>query len=85
MTFISERSGRFAVALLLRVLDIAESTYYAWKKQVDDPADRDLVDLGLLSNIYEIWEPPASPTARIGCTGSCAATGSGWAVNVSSG
>ena len=56
MTFIAEHSDRFAVALLLRVLNIAESTYYAWKKRVEQPADRELVDLGLLSNIYEIWE-----------------------------
>jgi putative transposase len=56
MTFIDEHSDRFAVALLLRVLNIASSTYYAWKKQAEQPCDRDLVDLGLLSNIYEIWE-----------------------------
>jgi hypothetical protein len=55
MTFIDEHTGRFAVALLLRVLNIASSTYYAWKKQAEQPCDRDLVDLGLLSNIYEIW------------------------------
>jgi transposase InsO family protein len=51
-----EHSHRFAVALLLRVLQIAESTYYQWVKQAGQPCDRDLVDLGLLSNIHEIWE-----------------------------
>ena len=56
MRFIDEHRGRFAVALLLRVLDIAESTYYQWVKLADRPCDRDLVDLGLLSNIYEIWQ-----------------------------
>jgi putative transposase len=56
MTFIDELSDRFAVALLLRVLDIGESSYYAWVKQAAQPCDRDLVDLGLLSNIYEVWE-----------------------------
>jgi putative transposase len=55
MTFIAEQSDRFAVALLLRVLDIGESTYYAWVKQAEQPCDRDLVDLGLLSNIHQIW------------------------------
>jgi hypothetical protein len=25
-------------------------------RQAEQPCDRDLVDLGLLSNIYEIWE-----------------------------
>ena len=56
MRFIDEHRDRFAVALLLRVLKIAESTYYQWVKQAEQPCDRDLVDLGLLSNIYEIWE-----------------------------
>jgi putative transposase len=56
MRFIDEHRDRFAVALLLRVLDIAESTYYQWVKLADRPCDRDLVDLGLLSNIYEIWQ-----------------------------
>jgi len=55
MTFVREHSGRFAVALLLRVLDISESTYYAWRQQAEQPCDRDLVDLGLLSNIHQIW------------------------------
>ena len=55
MTFIDEQSDRFAVVLLLRVLEISESTYYAWRKQAEQPCDRDVVDLGLLSNIYEIW------------------------------
>ncbi|MCO8271315.1 IS3 family transposase [Actinoplanes sp. TRM 88003] len=56
MTFIDEHRDRFAVALLLRVLNIAESTYYAWRKQAEQPCDRDLVDLGLLTGIHEIWE-----------------------------
>src|SRR3982751_4025086 len=56
MRFIDEHRDRFAVALLLRVLDIAESTYCDWVKQAERPCDRDLVDLGLLSNIHEIWE-----------------------------
>jgi hypothetical protein len=56
MTFVHEHRDRFAVALLLRVLNIAESTYYQWIKQAEQPCERDLVDLGLISNIYEIWE-----------------------------
>ncbi|GAA4260869.1 IS3 family transposase [Dactylosporangium darangshiense] len=55
MTFIDEHSDRFAVALRLRVLQIPTSTYYAWLRQTTEPCDRDLVDLGLLSNIYDIW------------------------------
>jgi putative transposase len=55
MRFVAEHSDRYAVALLLRVLDIESSTFYGWCKQVQQPCDRDLVDLGLLSNIYEIW------------------------------
>jgi putative transposase len=55
MRFIDEHRGQFAVALLLRVLGIDESTYYGWVKQTEQPCDRQLVDRGLLSNIYEIW------------------------------
>ncbi len=56
MRFIDEHRDRYAVALLLRVLQIKPSTYYGWVKQAEAPCDRDLVDLGLISNIYEIWE-----------------------------
>jgi transposase InsO family protein len=56
MRFVDEHRDRFAVALLLRVLGIGESTYYQWVKQAEQPCDRDLVDLGLLSNVHEIWE-----------------------------
>ncbi len=56
MTFINEHRDQFAVALLLRVLGIEESTYYGWCKQVEQPCDRDMFDRGLLSNIHEIWE-----------------------------
>jgi putative transposase len=56
MRFVDEHSHRFAVALLLRVLNVAESTYYQWVKQTEQRCDRDLVDLGLISNIHEIWE-----------------------------
>ncbi|GAB1641413.1 IS3 family transposase [Krasilnikovia sp. MM14-A1259] len=56
MRFIDQHRDRYAVALLLRVLNIGESTYYQWIRQAERPCDRDLVDLGLLSNIHEIWE-----------------------------
>jgi putative transposase len=31
------------------------TTYYFWVRQAESPCDRDIVDLGLLSNIYDIW------------------------------
>lgn len=55
MRFIDEHRDQFAVALLLRVLQIEESTYYGWVRQAEQPCDRVMVDRGLLSNIYEIW------------------------------
>ena len=55
MRFIDEHRDRFAVALLLRVLDIEESTYYGWGEQERQPCEREMVDRGLLSNIHEIW------------------------------
>jgi putative transposase len=56
MTFVHEHRDRFAVVLLLRVLNVAESTYCQWIKQAEQPCDRDLVDLGLISNTYETWQ-----------------------------
>ena len=56
MRFVDEHRDRYAVALLLRVLDVDASTFYGWVKQAEAPCNRDLEDLGLLSNIYEIWE-----------------------------
>ncbi|MCW6004036.1 IS3 family transposase [Micromonospora sp. CPCC 205371] len=56
MRFVDEHRDRYAVALLLRVLQITASTYYGWLAKARQPCDRDLVDRGLLSNIYEIWE-----------------------------
>ena len=55
MRFVDEHCDRYAVALLLRVLDIEASTYYGWVEQAEAPCDRREVDLGLLSNIYQIW------------------------------
>ncbi|MEV6602025.1 IS3 family transposase [Actinoplanes sp. NPDC051346] len=55
MRFVDEPHGRYAVALLLRVLGISESTYYDWVRQAEQPCDRDEVDRGLLSNIRDIW------------------------------
>jgi putative transposase len=55
MRFVDEHRDRYAVALLLRVLGIEESTYYGWAKQAAEPCDREMVDRGLLSNIHEIW------------------------------
>ncbi|MFG1928708.1 IS3 family transposase [Cryptosporangium sp. NPDC048952] len=55
MRFIDEHCDRYAVAFLLRVLGISSSTYYGWVAQAAAPSDRDEVDLGLLSNIHEIW------------------------------
>ncbi|GGK06510.1 hypothetical protein GCM10010123_40440 [Pilimelia anulata] len=55
MRFVDEHRDLFAVALLLRVLNIESSTYYGWVNQQRRPCDRAEVDRGLLSNIYDIW------------------------------
>ena len=55
MRFDDEHRDQFAVALLLRVLHIRMSTYYAWRARATAPCDRDTVDRALLSNIHEIW------------------------------
>ena len=77
MRLINEHSGRFAVALLLSVVDFAESTYYKWVKRAEQPCDRNLVDLGLLSNIYDIWEASGRTSVLTASIGTCAATASG--------
>lgn len=55
MRFVESHRDRYAVALLLRVLEITESTYYGWVASAVQPCNRELEDLGLLSNIHEIW------------------------------
>ncbi|MFY1696618.1 MULTISPECIES: IS3 family transposase [unclassified Solwaraspora] len=55
MRFVDEHRGRYAVALLLRVLNITASTYYGWRDKTVRPCDRAEVDRALLSNIHEIW------------------------------
>jgi transposase InsO family protein len=40
MRFIDEHRDRYAVALLLRVLDVTASTYYGWVQQAVQPCDR---------------------------------------------
>ncbi|GIJ50633.1 transposase [Virgisporangium aliadipatigenens] len=56
MRFVDEHRDRFAVALLLRVLGIGESTFYRWLDREQRPCERADVDRALLSNIYDIWE-----------------------------
>ncbi|GIE34831.1 hypothetical protein Ait01nite_078760 [Actinoplanes italicus] len=56
MRFVDEHRDRSAVGLLLRVLNIAESIYHQWLKQVEQPSDRKPAGLGLPSNIHEIRE-----------------------------
>ena len=56
MTFVAEHRDRYAVALLLRVLDVKPTTYYGWLKQAAAPAERGEVDLGLVTAIAEIHE-----------------------------
>jgi putative transposase len=56
VTLVDELRGRFGVEPVLRVLDVAPSTYYGWVQQAAQPGERELVDRALLSNIYEIWQ-----------------------------
>jgi putative transposase len=55
MSFVEEHRGRYAVALLLRVLRVQASTYYGWVARAAEPCEREMVDAGLLSNVHEIW------------------------------
>ena len=44
MRFVDEHRDRYAVALLLRVLEIEPSTYYGWVARSDAPCERVEVD-----------------------------------------
>ena len=44
MRFVDEHRDRYAVALLLRVLEVESSTYYGWVPAAADPCDRAEVD-----------------------------------------
>jgi putative transposase len=56
MTLVEQLRGRFGVEPVLRILQVKPSTFYGWLRRAVEPAGRDLEDLGLLSNIYEIWD-----------------------------
>ncbi|MFE9695207.1 IS3 family transposase [Micromonospora sp. NPDC005806] len=62
MRFIHEHRDQFTVALLLRVLNIGASTYYAWVRQAEQPCDRDVVDLGLISTSTRSGRRQGAPT-----------------------
>lgn len=53
MRFVNEHP-QHPVALVLRVLDIASSTFYGWLKQAKHPSARRGADEGLLAEIVEI-------------------------------
>jgi transposase InsO family protein len=54
--FADEQRDRFGVEPILRVLDVAPSTYYDWIKAQTAPCDHNEWDLALLSEIYDIWD-----------------------------
>ncbi|MEV6059965.1 IS3 family transposase [Nocardia asteroides] len=53
MRFVEENS-QHPVELLLRVLGIAPSTYYGWRKRAQQPSDRQTADTELLAEIVDI-------------------------------
>ncbi|HZP52491.1 IS3 family transposase [Actinocrinis sp.] len=53
MRFVNEHP-QHPVDLVLRVLGIASSTFYGWRKQAKHPSARRLADEGLLAEIVEI-------------------------------
>ncbi len=47
---------RFGIAPILRVLDVAESTYYGWLARTADPSPRRRADAELLDEIRQIHD-----------------------------
>jgi putative transposase len=56
MTLVNELRGRFGVEPILRVLNIAASTYYGWLARDAAPGQREVEDRGLLSEIVDIHD-----------------------------
>ena len=56
MTAVAALKNRFGITAVLRVLDVAASTYYGWLAQERDPFPRRRDDAELLAEITEIHE-----------------------------
>lgn len=56
MKFVDEHRDRYAVALLLRVLQVKPSTFYGWCKREAEPSEHEQFDRGLLTEIVDIHE-----------------------------
>jgi transposase InsO family protein len=56
MTLVNQLRGRFAVELILRVVNVRSSTYYGWVKRAVQPCQRVVVDAGLVTEIAAIHE-----------------------------
>ena len=56
MKIVTDLRDRFGVEPVLRVLDVAPSTYYGWVARRAEPPDREHVDRALLTEIVEVHE-----------------------------
>ena len=56
MTLVDEMRGRFGVEPVLRVLQVAPSTYYGRLAREADPGPREVADRALLSEIVDIHD-----------------------------
>lgn len=56
MKAVAALKERFGIAPILRVLDVAESTYYGWLAQDRDPSPRRRADAELLNEIRQIHD-----------------------------
>ncbi|MFC4016841.1 hypothetical protein ACFOW4_02620 [Micromonospora sp. GCM10011542] len=85
MTLVDELKDRFGVEPVLRVLNVAVSTYYGWLAQAANPSTRRREDAELAVEIAEIHDVRAAPTAVRECTPCCAARAATLAASGSSG
>jgi len=56
MKIVTDLRDRFGVEPILRVLDVAPSTFYGWLAREAEPADREHVDRALLTEIVDIHD-----------------------------
>jgi hypothetical protein len=74
MRFVNEHSDRYAVALLLRVLDIESSTFYGWVKQASSRATGTWSTSAFVQHLRDLTTSGQTYGAT-GCTVNC---GRGW-------
>ncbi|MFG1780781.1 hypothetical protein ACGFIR_30885 [Micromonospora sp. NPDC049051] len=85
MTLVDELRDRFGAEPVLRVLNIATSTYYGWLAQAAEPSARRREDADLAVEIAEIHDVSGGTYGSPRVPPCCVAKAGTWAASGSSG